>query len=150
MLDTKVWPNTLSHKSSESKVLDAINSKKEKKELEIKDISKLDFDTKWIYRSISRTAYGMSWGIHNPSVYKDSVLSFKVQWFLHRWYVYVSLDYNDTFTVTLTKNNRTTIKEQHTWIYIDELIPCIDWAVEHWVSDEEYEKKVKKSLHWVV
>ena len=84
----------------------------------------------------------MSWWINSPSVYKNQVLAFKVQWFLHKWYVYISLDLDDTFRVTLTKRNMTTIVKQFIWVYLEDLIDLIDRNVEKDWDDLLYKNNV--------
>jgi len=87
-------------------------NKSSKKELVITDIAKIEFDIKDLYNTLRRTRIAMSWGINSPSNYKDQVLAFKVQGFLLKGWVYISLDFDDTFKVTFTKRNRTTIVNQ--------------------------------------
>jgi len=91
---------------------------------------------------LAKTNTWMSWGINSPSNYKDMVLAFKVQWFLLKGWVYISLDYDDTFRVTLTRTNRTTIVKQFKGVYIEDLIGIIDSSIEKDCSDEEYIEKI--------
>ena len=105
------------------------------REINLESISELPFDTKDIYRLLSRTAIWMSWWIHNPIVYKDTILAFKVQWYIHKWWVYITLSYDDTFRIYLTKQDKKSIVKDIKWVYIDELLHTIDSYVE---KDEKH------------
>jgi len=115
------------------------------RELLITDIAQLEFDCNEIYKLLRRTNYWMSWGINSPALYRQEVLAFKVQWFIHKGWVYISLDVEDTFTITLTKRNRTTITKQIKGVYIEDLIWTLDNYIEKDCSDKEYEKQVWES-----
>lgn len=112
------------------------------RQLVITDIAQRDFEVKEIYKIIRGHRYSTSWGMNTPSLYKDQVLVFKVQGFEHKGWVYVSLDWDDTFTITLTKLNRTSIVKQIKWVYIDQLIDVLDVNIEKGWTDEEYKQKV--------
>jgi len=115
------------------------------RELLITDIAQLEFDCNEIYKLLRRTNYWMSWGMNSPALYKQEVLAFKVQGFIHKGWIYISLAFEDTFTITLTKSNRTTIKQQIKGVYIEDLIETIDRYVEKDCSEEEYKWKVMDS-----
>jgi len=114
------------------------------RELLITDIAQLEFDCNEIYKLLRRTNYWMSWGINSPALYKQEVLAFKVQWFIHKGWIYISLGFDDTFTITLTKRNRTTIKNQIKGVYLEDLIETLDRYIEKDCSDADYKKNVDK------
>lgn len=97
-----------------------------------------------IYSLLARSPIGMSWGINSPWKVWDTLLFFKVQWFLLKGSVYITVE-NDLFTITFT-NRAWKIKEQCKWIYLDNLIEVIDARVEKNVSDEKYAEIVEKSM----
>jgi len=105
------------------------------RELEISKVAELPFDLKEIYKMLAHNIIGMSWGINRPSLYKDTVLAFKVQGYVHRWWVYITLSYDDTFRIYLTKSNRTSIVKDIKWVYIDELRDVLDSYIE---KDKEH------------
>ena len=112
------------------------------KKIVLDDLAKMEFNIKEIYWLIARTMIAMSWGINSPANYRDRVLFFKVQWFLLKGYVYISLEYDDTFTVYFTKKDKVSVIRIVKWVYIDQLIDIIDHYVEKNVSDEEYKKLI--------
>ncbi len=115
------------------------------KKLDITKIAQMEFNISEIYKIIRWHHYSMSWGLNSPSMYKDKILIFKVQGFVHRGLVFLSLAYDDTFTITLTKINKTVVKTIK-WVYIDELIHTLDENIEKKVSDEEYKELVENTL----
>jgi len=112
------------------------------RELEISKLAQLEFDCNEIYKLIRWHYYSMSWGLNSPALYEHTVLAFKVQWFIHKGWVYVSLDFEDTFTLTLCKRNRTTIVKQIKGVYIEDLITTLDENIEKGCSDDKYIEKV--------
>lgn len=115
------------------------------RELAMKDIAQRVFDTREITQFIRSHHYSMSWGMHNIKLYKDQAIVFNVKWFKHTGLVFVSLDWNDTFTITLTERVWNLIKKQIKGVYIDNLIDVLDAYIEKGCSDEEYKEKVEKT-----
>lgn len=84
----------------------------------------------------------LSWGLHN-AVAIENGLQFNVQGFIFSGRVQVVYDEgSDTFVVKLLKTNGG-IMEEHTDVYIDDLVEVIDRAVEKQGSDEDYFAKVE-------
>ncbi len=82
-----------------------------------------------------------SWGFHNARAIENG-LQFNVQGFLFTGRVRVI--YNggsDTFTVKLLNPDGTT-KEEHTDVYLDNLVDVIDGAVEKNEPQEAYAERV--------
>ena len=84
----------------------------------------------------------MSWGINPASIeVVDLGMKFHVQGFKHKGFVQVVLNEGeDLFEVTLISEEGETLKTiEH--IFVDNLIPIIDDAVE---KTEEYEKRISQ------
>ena len=112
------------------------------RELAMKDIAQREFDTREIAQFIRSHHYSMSWGMHNIKLYKEQAVVFNVQWFEHKGLVFVTLDWDDTFTITLTQRVWNLIKKQIKWVYIDQLINILDANIEKAGSNEEYKEKL--------
>ena len=114
-----------------------------KKELDLLSLWFVEMiDMQELYNTIRKTNIAMSWGIHKPTKFNDFVLWFKVQWFLFKGLVMISVWYDDNFIITLTKQSKKFIEEQVVWVGIENLLEVIDWLVEKKWSDEEYRKMV--------
>ena len=87
------------------------------------------FNVEELYRNISRLNTVFCWGAHKWVGHKDKFLKFNVQGYLFKGHVYITLAYNDTFTVYFTTSHGT-IKEVKEEVYIDMLIDTIDRVVE--------------------
>jgi len=120
------------------------------KELLITDIAKMEFDVKEILKLIRWHYYSMCWGFNTPTIYKDTVCAFKVNWFVHKGWVYINLDWNDEFAITFTKSNRTTIVKEVKWVYLEDLISILDSEIEKKWNMEEYKKTVEKDFSWII
>jgi len=116
-----------------------------KRELLLTEIAQREYDLNEIWGYIRKTWLPMCWGAKDLTWLKNTVLAFKVNWFEHKGWVYISLDWDDTFTITLTKLNRTTIVKQIKWVYIDQLISTLDTSIEKAGTDAEYKSKVQKA-----
>ena len=95
--------------------------------------SSREFDTKELFReyfqhSAHRTIV-WSWGAQNWRIHKDFALCFTVNGRIHKGAVFVTLAWNDTFTIYLVSSKRN-IKSVIEGVYIDQLIDIIDGAVE--------------------
>ena len=86
----------------------------------------------------------MSWGANN-FVDKEDGLSFKVNGFLHKGWV--NITYNegfDCFEITYTdKDNKESVLEKDTFVYIYNLIEVIDNKIE-FTNPTDYEERVNK------
>jgi len=88
----------------------------------------------------------LSWGFHSAYVIKDG-LEFSVEGFLFQGDVQVVYEGgSDTFVVRLLNPDRTA-KEEHTNVYLDNLVDVIDTAVEKNESQEAYTKRVEEEYH---
>ena len=70
-----------------------------------------------------------SWGAHAWTTHEDKFLRFMVQGRLFRGHVYITLAWDDTFTLYFT-TSRGTVKQIITDVYIDCLVDIIDTTVE--------------------
>lgn len=70
-----------------------------------------------------------SWGAHDFINIHNKGLLFKVNGRLHRGWVFIALDYSDTYDVYII-TYRGTIKSTHNMIYCDMLAELIDKCVE--------------------
>ena len=105
---------------------------------EILDIKKAvcrEFDINDLHQYIRKAGSGgfplsWSWGLNNPLIaVKNKALRFTVQGHHHKGYVYIVLNFMDTFDVYYT-SNRNTIKKISNDVYIDVLIDVLDTAIE--------------------
>lgn len=88
----------------------------------------------------------LSWGFHSAYVIEDG-LEFSVEGYLFTGDVQVTYDEGtDTFKVRLL-NGDGTIKEEHSDVYVDNLVDVIDRAVEKNESQEEYKERVEATYH---
>ena len=72
----------------------------------------------------------MSWGFNSPGiVIKNKCLRFTVNGHHHKGYVYIVLDFMDTFTIYYT-NKKDEIKKVREMVYIDMLINILDTDIE--------------------
>lgn len=117
------------------------------KKINLKELRQRDFSADDIYKMLRSNSIWMSWGIHNPWRIWDNLLFFKVQGFLHKGYVMITLDFDDTFTITLTRANRINVVKEISWVYIEDLLNVIDINVEKEVSKEEYKKLIEKAYN---
>ena len=70
-----------------------------------------------------------SWGTSSVSNVNDRGLLLKVNGFHHKSYVFITLDYNDTYTVHIS-SNRGTILDTYEMVYVDMLVEVIDNRIE--------------------
>lgn len=82
-----------------------------------------------------------SWGFHRPTALpNDEGLSFKVNGFKHKGWVFVKYNEGkDLFDIELRGNDMTIISVIED-VYFDQLVNVIDYAVER---TDDYEKQVK-------
>lgn len=83
-----------------------------------------------------------SWGFHRPTALpNDEGLSFKVNGFKHKGWVFVKYNEGkDLFDVELRDNSLNIVRSIED-VYFDQLVAVIDNAVEH---AADYEEQVKK------
>jgi len=82
-----------------------------------------------LFNSMKKLMTVWSWGAHAWTAHKDMFLRFKVQGRLFKGHVYITLGWDDTFTLYFTTTHGT-IKEIKEGIYVDVLIETIDRIVE--------------------
>jgi hypothetical protein len=70
-----------------------------------------------------------SWGVSLVKNYKNTVMALKVSAMHHKGYVYISLAYNDTYTVTIA-NNRDRVLKTYKEVYFYKLVETIDKHIE--------------------
>jgi hypothetical protein len=97
--------------------------------VDIKEIGKREFDTKELFSHMRNLNTVFCWGSHNWAFYQNKWLRFNVQGYLFKGHVYITLNWDDTFTIYFTTSHGTIkgIKEN---IYVDTLIDTIDSFVE--------------------
>lgn len=89
-----------------------------------------EFNPVEIINVIRRTIRSWSWGARDWRTIGNKGFRFAVQGHHHKGHVYVSLAYNNTFTLYFT-SRQGTIKEIIDNVYIDMLIDTIDKFVEY-------------------
>lgn len=94
-----------------------------------KEVGQRGFDVKDLFNNIRRINTVLCWGSHNWTAHEDKWLKFNVQGFLFTGHVYITLGWDDTFTIYFTTSHGT-IKEIKEGIYVDMLINTIDRVVE--------------------
>lgn len=84
-----------------------------------------------------------SWGFHRPTALpNDEGLSFKVNGFKHKGWVFVKYNEGkDLFDVELRDNSLNIVRSIED-VYFDQLVAVIDNAVEHAANYEEQVKKL--------
>lgn len=86
-------------------------------------------DMNGLVKQLSRLVTVMSWGAHGWRKMNSHVLRFMVRGHHHSGHVYIIPNQSDLFDIYLT-TSRGTIKHKFEDIFIDELVPTIDEAVE--------------------
>lgn len=106
--------------------------------IELKDIFRRDFDPAETHRQMINfggAAMLMSWGMHAKSIIQDKGRSvgykFMVQGHHFKGWVCITLDWDDTYIVTLVNPRTKKIKDQFEGVYFDVLADTIDKAVEY-------------------
>lgn len=78
----------------------------------------------------SQTVWLMSWAYREPiEVVKNKVFRFTVSGHHHKGYVYVILDWSDTFTVYYT-DKKNLIKKKDDMVYIFDFMDILDSSIE--------------------
>ena len=116
--------------------------------LNINNIAQEIFDIASLYNWIKNNNIAWACGFNSPKNYKNKVLVFKVQWFILKGFVFISLSPLDLFNITFT-NTRKKIINQVEWIYIDQLLKIIDNNVEkpNNQTDKQYKEKVMQDFN---
>lgn len=70
-----------------------------------------------------------SWGYTKPTCIAGQLLRFEVSGYLHNGYVYIALDWNDTFEIYLVSYSNE-VKRHLQTVYFDELIEKQDSVIE--------------------
>lgn len=89
-----------------------------------------EFDTKALLNTIRKSVKVWSWGAHAWTAHKSKWLRFKSNGHHHKGHVYISLAFNDTFTIHYTTTKGTILDIDTSDIYIDMLIDTIDNKIE--------------------
>ena len=94
-------------------------------------IGQREFDLNEIINYIAGTGWiRASWAFESPVIIvKKKVFRFTVHGYHHKGYVYVILDWSDTFTIYYT-NPYNVVKKKSEMIYIDQLIEVLDTEIE--------------------
>ena len=93
-------------------------------------IGRRGFEPTPTLQQVLRTREAMCWGANKPVVHNDMFFRFNVQGHHHTGFVYVILDWMDTFIVYYTdlENKIVAIDEN---VYVDQLVYMIDQKVEY-------------------
>jgi hypothetical protein len=93
------------------------------------EVGQRGFDPQELFSNMRGLQTVWCWGAHNWTAHKDQWLKFNVQGHLFKGHVYITLGWDDTFTIYFTTSHGT-IKEIKEMIFIDMLIETIDRVVE--------------------
>jgi hypothetical protein len=93
------------------------------------EVGQRGFDPQDLFSNMKGLQTVWCWGAHNWTAHKDMFLRFNVQGHLFKGHVYITLGWDDTFTLYFTTSHGT-IKEKKEGIYVDMLINTIDRKVE--------------------
>ena len=93
------------------------------------EVGERSFDPKELFNNIRNLQTVWCWGAHAWTHHKDKFLRFKSEGFLFKGHVYITLGWDDTFTIIYT-TIRGKVEDIQTGIYIDMLIDTIDRKVE--------------------
>lgn len=99
--------------------------------IDVMKVGQRDFDPQELANAMRKGAFWTlaSWGAKDFAKHKDLWLRFRVSGLKFKGLVYITLAWNDTFTLYFV-SSRGTIKEKMEEVYIDELIRRIDKFVE--------------------
>lgn len=99
--------------------------------IDIDKLTQRTFDPSELVNALRGNMTVWSWGAHAWTKNEENtMLRFTVNGHHHKGHVYITLAWNDTFTVTLT-SNRGNVKHSMENVYIDMLIDVIDDKVEY-------------------
>ena len=99
---------------------------------EVKKLVKRDFnpnETVAVLRHPSTLMTFWSWGVPKFTNFEDKALVFKVNGHLHKGYVCITLNWDDTYIVTLLLTHGNIVKTLEN-VYFDDLVEKIDEVVE--------------------
>jgi hypothetical protein len=99
---------------------------------EIKKLVKRNFnpyETMGVLKHSSTIVKFLCWGATGFVNFEDHALVFKVRAHRHKGYVCITLDWNDTYIVTLLSTHGNVVKTL-TEVYFDELVERIDDTIE--------------------
>ncbi len=106
----------------------------------LSELAKREFNPMETLRIIkSKPNWMWSWGFRNPKNYENKVLLFRVSGHHHKGYVAITLNWDDTYIVTLL-NIRWAVKKTFENVYVDELMELLDVNIER---KENYDLTVK-------
>ena len=112
-----------------------------KKQLELMaSLYKRNFDPLETLRILkTKPTWLWSWGFRNAGIVKDKLLLFRVSGHYHKGYIAITLNWDDTYIVSLI-NVRWEVKETIENVYVDELLDLLDTKIER---KAEYDLTVK-------
>lgn len=97
--------------------------------LNLDELGEREFDINQIFSLLKRSVKVWSWGAHAWKYKSNKWLRFKSNGHHHKGHVYITLAWNDTFTVYFT-STKGTIEDLKENVYIDQLIDVIDKKIE--------------------
>ena len=97
---------------------------------EIQEKVEREFDVKETFRILRfNPTISMSWGLHNPMNFENKAFLFKVNGYIHKGWVMITLGWNDTYTFRLLNGQYREVYKE-TEVYCDVLRDRIDEKVE--------------------
>ena len=93
------------------------------------EIGERSFDPIDLHKHIRNLQIVWCWGGENWAAHEDKFLTFKSNGFLFKGLVYITLGWNDTFTIIYT-SLKGEVEDIQEGIYIDMLIDTIDRKIE--------------------
>ena len=93
------------------------------------EMGERSFDPIDLYNNLKNLRTVWCWGAQAWTAHKDKFLRFKSNGYLHKGHVYITLGWDDTFTITYTTLKGTVFIVQE-GIYVDMLVDTIDRKIE--------------------
>jgi len=93
------------------------------------EVGQRGFDPKELFNAIRNLRTVWCWGAQAWTIHKDMFLRFKSNGYLHKGRVYITLGWDDTFTIIYTTVRGKVVDIQE-GIYVDVLVEAIDRKVE--------------------
>ncbi|MFI8379597.1 hypothetical protein [Leeuwenhoekiella sp. NPDC079379] len=103
----------------------------------LSELTQREFNTQETYQLLKASGSIMwSWGVSKLINYQNEGLLLKVNGHHHKGWVFITLAWNDTYSIHYL-NNRYKVKESQTDIYCDMLTRTIDDKIER-IDDYQY------------
>jgi len=93
------------------------------------EVGQRGFDPKEVFNALRKLQTVWCWGAQAWTTHKDQFLRFKSNGFLFKGHVYITLGWDDTFTIIYTTLKGKVVDIQE-GIYVDMLVGTIDRKIE--------------------